>query len=175
MRRIYESRALEYDDEDPHAPKRKRTREVAGPRTVDWGAASHALLPRAVRAWAVEVDVETDREVYAVDEPVGFEVRLVNRIPFPVSLRTDSPVRWSWAVDGLAEASRILDYPEEADLLEFGRSERKVFRRKWSQRVRESPDRWAAAERGEHTLSVRINAPGAEGRGLTAETTFRIE
>lgn len=174
MRRIYESRALEYDDEDPHAPKRKADGDP-GPRTVDWQAASHALLPERLREWAIDVDVGTDREVYASDEPVHFEVSLVNRIPFPVSLRTESPVRWSWSVDGLEGASRVATAPEETELLTFERGERKVFRRNWPQRIRESAHRWVAAERGEHTLGVRINRPGAEESGLAAETSFRIE
>jgi len=175
MRRIYESRALDYDDEDPHAPKRKAEDDDPGPRTVDWDAASHALLPRRFREWAIGVDIETDRDVYAADNPVYFEVRLVNRVPFPVALKTESPVRWTWTVDGLDEASHVAEYPQRTELLEFGRSERKVFRRDWPQRVRQSQRRWEPAERGEHTLGVRINVPDAEGKGLTAETAFRIE
>lgn len=174
MRRIYESRALEYDDEDPHAPKR-RGDDDPGPRTVDWEAASHALLPGRVRSWAVDVDVETDRSVYGVDDPVRFEVRFANRLPFPVTLRTTSPVPWTWSVDGLPEASHVDDHPEESGLFRFGRSERKVFRRNWRQRIQTTPSRWEAADRGEHTLGVTVNVPGAAGRGLQAETTFRLE
>lgn len=174
MRRIYESGALEYDEENPHSPKRRGDGDP-GPRTVDWQAASHALLPERLREWAVGVAIETDRREYAPDQPVRFEVRLVNRIPFPVSLRTESPVRWNWAVDGLEEASRVASVPQGADLFEFGRSERKVFRRTWNQRIRESSHRWEPAERGEHTLSVRVNRPDAEASGLAAETSFRIE
>lgn len=174
MRRIYESEALDYDDEDPHAPRRTGD-EDPGPRTIDWAAASHALLPQRLRRCAIDVDVETDRDVYAVDEPVNFEVRFVNRIPFPVSIPTDSPVRWTWSIDGLEEASRVADHPERADLLRFGRRERKVFRRNWPQRFRLSASEWEAADSGEHTLAVRVNATDAAGRGLTAETSFCIE
>ena len=174
MRRIYDSGALEYDDEDPHAPKRRGDGDP-GPRTIDWDAASHALLPQRLRRWAVDVDVETDRDVYGVDEPVNFEVRLVNRIPFPVSIPTASPVRWTWSIDGLDEASHVVDHPERADLLRFGRRERKVFRRNWPQRFRLSACEWEGAERGDHTLAVRVNAPDAAGKGLAAETSFRIE
>lgn len=174
MRRIYESRALEYDDEDPHAPKRRGDADP-GPRTIDWEAASHALLPDRVRTWAVDVDVQTDRAVYGVDDPVRFEVRFSNRLPLPVTLRTTSPVPWTWSVDGLEEASHVTDHPEEAGLFRFGRSERKVFRRNWRQRIRMNASRWEAADRGEHTLGVRLNVPGAAGKGLSTETTFRLE
>lgn len=174
MRRIYESGALEYDDEDPHAPKRNDG-DDPGPRSIDWEAASHALLPGRLRAWAVDVDVETDRDVYAPDDPIRFEVRLANRIPFPVTLRTDSPVPWTWSVDGLDEASHVTDHPERSDLLRFGRRERKVFRRNWYQRVRRSEREWEVADRGDHTLGVRVTVPDAEGMGLSAETSFRVE
>lgn len=174
MRRIYESQALKYDDEDPHAPKRRGDGDP-GPRTINWQAASHALLPGRVRAWAVDVDVETDRAVYGADDPVRFEVRFVNRLPVPVTLRTTSPVPWTWSIDGLEEASHVTDHPEEAGLLRFGRGERKVFRRNWRQRIRLSSSRWEPADRGRHTLDVRLNVPGAAGRGLRAETSFRIE
>lgn len=174
MRRIYESGALEYDDEDPHAPKRTGD-DDPGARTIDWDAASHALLPQWLRRWAVDVAVETDREVYGVDEPVNFEVRFVNRIPFPISIPTDSPVRWTWSIDGLDEASHVADHPERAALLRFGRRERKVFRRNWPQRFRLSASEWEEADRGEHTLAVQVNAPDAAGKGLVAETSFRIE
>lgn len=175
MRRIYESQALKYDEEDPHAPKRKDGDDDPGPRSIDWSAASHALLPRKLRQWAIGIDVETDQDVYAVDEPVHFEVRMVNRIPFPVALKTASPVRWVWSIDGLDEASHLTSYPEEADLLEFDRSERKVFRRNWSQRIRSTPSEWESPERGDHTLGIRVNVPGAQRKGLAAETSFRIE
>lgn len=177
MRRIYESRALDYDDEDPHKPKKKQTwRDDNQTRAaINWDAASHALLPSRLRPLAIAVTVETDREVYDVDTPVGFRVQFHNRIPFPVALKTTSPVRWSWSIDGIEEASRVVDHPRERSLFRFSRAERKTFHRQWHQRFRETVHRWESADPGEHTLSVRVNVPSAERKGLTAETTFRIE
>lgn len=175
MRRIYESRALEYDDEDPHAPKRRDDDEDPGPRTVDWSKASHALLPERVRRWAIAVDVETDRGVYASGDTVSFRVTFRNRLPFPVSLRTTSPIPWTWSVDGLDEASHVAGLPEETGLFEFDRAERKVFTRTWPQRVRQDGRTWTPADRGDHTLGVRVVTSDAVGKGLAAETTFRIE
>lgn len=177
MRRIYESRALEYDEDDPHKPKKKqrsRRDEHRGSRTVNWQKASHALVPRRLRPLALSVDVETDREVYGPEDPVNFRVSFRNHVPFPITLKTTSPVRWTWEVDGLEEASRVVNHPEDASVFEFERGELKRFSRRWPQRFRESRDTWRVAERGEHTLSVRINADGAERKGLSAETTFRI-
>lgn len=176
MRRIYESRALEYDDEDPHKPKRMGAqRKNHGSRTINWDAASHALVPRRLRHLALSVGLETDKDVYAPADSVHFRVTFRNRVPFPIILKTTSPVRWSWSVNGIEEASRVTNHPSDEAVFRFGRGERKRFRRHWSQQFRESRDTWRRAERGEHTLSVRINAPDAEERGLSAETTFRIE
>jgi hypothetical protein len=177
MRRIYESRALEYDEEDPHKPNRKGSDRDGdrGSRTINWEAASHALVPRRLRALALGVEVETDSDVYGPEEPVNFRVTFRNRVPFPIWLETTSPVRWSWSIDGLEEASRLANHPDDGGVFRFGRGERKRFRRRWPQRFRESHGTWRPAERGEHTLAVRINAPDADARGLRAETTFRIE
>lgn len=174
MRRIYESRALEYDDEDPYAPKRTSDDERAR-KPIDWASASHALVPMWLRPKAVGVSVETDRERYETDELVRFRVSFRNRVPFPIALRTDSPVRWTWSIDGVDEASRVTNYPNDDSLFRFSRSETKTFERSWSQRFRESAGRWEPATPGEHSLAVRVNVPGADSKGLTAETTFTIE
>jgi hypothetical protein len=175
MRRIYESRALQYDDEDPYAPKRRDDGDSdPGPRTIDWSAASHVLVPTWLRRRAVTVTVETDRDSYAPDEPVGFRVRFRNRLPFPVAVPTASPVPWTWSIDGVDEASHVATLPEERGLFEFDRAERKQFTRRWQQRFQRDGRTWTPADRGEHTLAARINTPsGVES--VTAETTFRIE
>lgn len=175
MRRIYESRALAYDDEDPYAPKRSDDDTGRSRRVVDWQAASHALVPVRLRRRAIDVSVATDSDTYAKDEPVHFEASFRNRVPFPIVLRTDSPVRWTWLVDGLDEASHVVEYPTEASLFTFGRSERKTYRRSWPQRFRETPGSWVPAESGEHKLSIRVNARDSEATGLATETTFTIE
>lgn len=172
MRRIYESEALRRDDDDPFAPGEVDEREY---RSVNWRKASHAFMPTALRSRAIDVSVETEKSVYARDEPVRFAVQFRNRLPVPVSLRTTSPVRWTWALDGLTEASRLpATAPEEPALFEFARSERKTFSRYWPQRFRESEREWSTAEPGEHTLSVSINAASGAER-LRDSTTFRID
>lgn len=181
MRRIYESRALRRDDDDPHMPGDEgdddpEPSSALGGRFVDWTSASHALFPASLRHRAIAVSVETDREVYAEDAPVTLKVTMRNRIPFPVALKTESPVLWSWAIDGVPEASRYDDgTPEEAGLFRFGRSERKVFTRQWHQRFREGEREWSRAGRGEFTVSAGVNVADASEKGLVDETTIRIE
>lgn len=180
MRRIYESRALHRDD-DPHTPAEASDSKGGffrsdESRTINWSAASHALLPNFFRRRGVTVDVETNKSVYAADEPVGFRVRMHNRLPLPVSLRVPTPVRWEWAIDGYPEASRYEEpAPSESQLFRFDRGERKTFERHWSQRFRESEREWSPAGRGEHILSAYVAVDDPEERGLYAETTFRIE
>lgn len=176
MRRIYESRALEYDDEDPYAPKRRDDASDSdpGPRTIDWSAASHALLPTWLRRRAISVTVETDQASYAPDEPVVFRVGFRNRLPVPVAVPTASPVPWTWSIDGIDEASHLAGRPDESGLFKFGRAERKQFTRRWQQRFQRDGRTWTTADRGEHVLSVRIDTPSGVD-AVTAETTFRIE
>lgn len=177
MRRIYESRALERDGDDPHMPKESGERPATrGSRTINWGNASHALVPSSLRHYAISVSVETDRERYAPDQPVTLRVEFHNRAPLPIALRTDSQMRWTWAVDGLPEASRYeVDISDEPGLLEFDRGERKVFTRQWYQRFRESEREWSRAARGEYTVSAGVNVADADRKGLADETTVRIE
>lgn len=173
MRRIYDSDALHRDDADPHSPReRDRTPRY---RSLNWRAASHALLPVGLRRRAIAVEIETTSETYAVGESVDLRVRFRNRLPVPVTLPTRSPVRWHWAVDGHVEAEvGSPDEPDDRSTFEFGRSETKTFTRRWSQRFKTGDRTWESAEPGEHTLSVRVNRDDAS-EGLSAETTIRIE
>lgn len=172
MRRIYESDALVRDDH-PHTPS---DRDEGSRSTIDWSAASHALMPVWLRDRAVSVTVETDREVYRPDEPVGVRVQLYNRLPFPVRLRTRSPVLWQWSVDDLPEASHVeRSPPTRAGALSFARGERKTFTRTWDQSVRVSEREWEPIAPGEHTVAAWVNVDDANARGLYAETTVRIE
>lgn len=172
MRRIYESDAIRSDDDDPHMPTAGGDGDS---RSIRWDKASHALMPERLRPWAISVSVETNEETYARDEPVGFRVEFANRLPVPVTLRTTSPVRWTWALNGIERASEVADAPpEETTLFEFSRGERKRFTRRWSQRVRVADREWETADPGEYTLSVGVNAATGADR-LRDETAFRIE
>lgn len=173
MRRIYESEALRRDDDDPFSPKEDaKEREH---RSINWDNFSHALFPLSWRRRAIAVEIETDQDVYATDQPVGFTVTLRNRLPFPVSIPTTSPVNWTWAVDGVDEANHVVERPSDGGLLQFRRSERKTFHRRWYQRFRESDEEWTPALPGEYTLSARLTVESPEATGLRAETTVRIE
>lgn len=175
MRRIYESRALAYDDDDPYAPKQTDDGSESSRRVVDWEAASHALVPVPLRRRAIDVSLATERDTYAPGETVHFEASFHNRLPLPIVLRTASPVRWTWRVDGLNEASHVVEYPPETSLFSFARGERKTFGRRWRQRFQRAPGSWELAEPGEYALSVRVNTPEGETTALSAETTITIE
>lgn len=173
MRRIYESEALSRDDDSPFVPGEEE--EGRNYRSINWDNASHALVPRWVRPLAIDVSIETNRNRYAPEEPVGFRVEFRNRLPIPISLSTLSPVRWTWALDGIEEASHVeRAVPDEGATFRFDRAERKQFSRRWSQRFRESKSEWSLAEPGEHSVSVQVNTSRGAER-LSDSTTFVIE
>lgn len=175
MRRIYESRAVERNDDDPFVPGEDDQDEKSR-SAFDWDAVSHAFMPRALRDRAIAVDVETDRAVYEPDEPVLLRITFENRLPFPVTLRTQSPVLWRWSVDDLPDASLVDDDPpDRPGMLTFARSERKRFTRRWPQTIRESESDWRPAATGTHALAAAVNVDDPTGRGLRAETEIRIE
>lgn len=173
MRRVYDSEALRRDDEDPFSPV--ESDEATGRNHVNWTNVSHALVPQFLRSRAIAVDVQTSKDRYDPGEEIHFGVTFYNRFPLPVTIVTETPKPWRWAIDGNAEGSELSpNHPDERSLFRFGRSERKRFRRSWSGRVRIDQREWREAERGEHTLTVGIDAVhGAEN--LRAETTFHIE
>ncbi|MFB6122405.1 MAG: hypothetical protein ABEJ78_02975 [Haloferacaceae archaeon] len=140
---------------------------------VDWTNLSHALLPTAVRRRAVELRLETDRGVYLPSDPVRVRVLFRNRLPVPVVFRVESPVPWSWSVDGVDRASRVADpLPADPTRFEFAPRERKAFTREWHQRIRTGGREWATVDPGEHTLRAWTTD---RDRSLTAETTVRVE
>lgn len=176
MRRggVYDSDAVSRDDEDPFRPGEREDRDRSW---VDWSNVSHALMPTRLRTWAIDVSVRTDRDTAAPGEEVGVRVELANRLPFPVVLRTRSPVRWFWAVDDVPSASHVADADPDGGpaLLRFARRERKVFDRRWFGRFQETESRWSLAEAGDHEITAWINVGDATGRGLAASTTVRLE
>lgn len=176
MRDVHDTEAVHRDDGDPFVPGDDDGRGRRSHSPFDWHNVSHALMPRSLRDRAVSVSVRTNKRAYALEEPVHFRMNLTNRIPFPVTLRTRTPVLWSWAVDGVERATRLPEeQPDEPGLLRFGRSERKTFERRWSQRIRDRQGRWVPVERGEYELTARVNVADAADRGLTDRTTFRVE
>jgi hypothetical protein len=174
MRRIYDSGALHRDKDDPFTPAAaddSRSRSA-----FDWERVSHAFMPRSVRRRAVSVSVETDRDVYETEDRVTFRVGMENKLPFPVTLKTRSPLLWSWDVDGLEKASRVTeaDPPDRQSLLTFERSERKEFERTWLLSIRDTEREWIPVGPGEYTLSAWINVAPADREGLVGETTVTV-
>ena len=179
MRRIYESRALHRDDDDPFSPKERRDAgrstsflSQAGWRTVDWESFSHTFMPVWLRNRAISVEIETAAKRYERDDPVEFHVTMRNRLPFPVRLIADSRLRWEWALDGMPAASAYDEREPPADptVFSFDRGETKRFRRTWNGAIRVSKREWRAPPAGEHVLSVQINVADADDRGLSDST-----
>lgn len=176
MRDVHETDAVHRDEDDPFIPRDGRSGRRRSRSAFDWGNVSHALMPTALRDRAIAVSVQTNKRRYRREEPVLFRVTLENRIPFPVALKTASPVLWSWAVDGVEQASHLVDEPPaEPGLLRFRRSERKTFERRWPQRIRDRQGRWNPVDPGEYELTAWVNVDGATGRGLAAGTTVEVE
>lgn len=174
MRDVFDTDAVQRDSDDPFVPAEKSGRRRS--RTINWHNLSHALMPVELRDRAITASVRTDKDHYAAEETVHFRVVFANRIPFPVSLRTRSPVLWDWAIDGVDRASELPeDRPDDPGLLRFGRSERKTFDRRWNQRIQDQEGRWKPVGSGEYTLTAWINVEGPADRGLHAETSFTVE
>lgn len=179
MRRIYQSDALRRDG-DPHTPahrdRERRTARSRSPWAVDWSRISRALAPTWLGDRAVAVAIETDREVYERDQPVGIRVRMRNRLPLPVAIRTPTRRRWDWTVGGVrrAEGEGHEDAPAEASLLSFHRGETKTFTRTWYQCFRASRDRWTPAEPGTYEVAAFVDVEEPAGRGLRAATEVEI-
>lgn len=173
-RRIYDSDAIDRDDDDPFRPGEQDT---ARRSFIDWTNFSHALMPVALRNRAIRVDVRTSRETIEPGERVDIRIELFNRLPFPVVLRTRSAERWIWSIDGHPEASHVRDAAPDGrtSLFEFGRRERKVFRRRWSGRFRTAEDSWELASPGEYEITAAVNVDGADRRGLEATTVVSVE
>ncbi|QLK25842.1 hypothetical protein HYG81_17465 [Natrinema zhouii] len=176
MKRIDDADALERSDDDPFVPGRESDDGIGGGRTIDWAAFSHAFTPRTLRHRAIDVSVSTDKRRYEPGESVEITVAFRNRLPFPIRIRTESPKRWVWAVDGDREASQVArTVPDRPAAFSFARSERKRFRRQWSQRIRVSDDEWEPVDAGTYVIEVRINRADATTRGLVARTEIEIE
>ena len=176
MRRIYESKALRRDEDDPFSPGDDKRQEPQSFRSLPGTFLSRLLLTDRLRDWAISVDVSTPRKEFPVDGSVPFQITMGNALPLPVTITTRSPVCWTWSVDGLTDASRVSlhDPPEEPGEFGFARGERKRFVRRWNGMFRVSDSEWEPAEPGEYTITVALNVENARERGLSDETTVRL-
>jgi hypothetical protein len=132
------------------------------------------LVPQWLARRALSVGVDTDREEYAIGEPVELTITIRNRLPFPVELATEGGRIWGWSVDGLLEASDERYYASERGnsiLLRAG--ETRAFERTWDGRFKRtgSPTRWIEAEPGDHEIGAFV----ATRRKQTADAaTIRL-
>jgi len=176
MRRIYESDALERDDEESFTPG--ELDEQTKPQTfrsINGAAWSDHLLPHTLRLWAVSLDVSVPRREFQEGETIPFRVTMDNTLPVPVSVRTSSPLLWTWSIDGHQEAAHVSvsDPPAEPDKLRLDRGETIRFTKEWSQMFRVTEREWEPAEPGEHTLRAEINLD-TDRVEIADETTIEI-
>lgn len=177
MRRIYESDAITRDDERPFIPgRRPDDYEPQSFRFINSSAWSDWLLPHRVRCWAVTVSLSLPKRTFKRGETVPFRITMRNRFPIPVSVRTYSPVVWTWSVDGHDLASTVSDrdQPGEESKLRLNRGERIAFERHWDGYFKISDSEWIPAEPGEYELEVRINAIHGYDEQLSARETITI-
>lgn len=176
MRRIYESGALRRDDDRFTPSERDSPDRPQAMRSVNGTALSRRLVPDWVRRRAISVEVSTPRAEFSLGEPVPFRVTMGNSMPFPIVFRTNSPLPWTWEVDGVSEASHVSlrDPPEESGEFRFGRGERKRFTKRWEQMFRVSESEWEPVGLGEYTIGAGFNVENASKKGLYDETTVRV-
>lgn len=176
MRRIYESSALHRDDDDPFSPG-ERGEKPQAMRSVPSRLLSNLLIPESLRQYAVSVAVRSPKTVYPERTRIPFTITMKNQMPFPIALRTDTPLVWSWDVNGVAEASHVsLREPsDDSGVLQFSRGERIVVTRHWDQTFRVSETKWERAGPGEYTIGAGINRENATECGLYDQVTVTIE
>lgn len=177
MRDVYQTDAVYRDDKEPHAP-RERPREATpqAMRSVPSGLLSRWVVPARLRYWAIGVSVSAPDRSFAQGDAVPFEVRLRNRLPIPITLPVESPVPWTWSVDGVRSAERAggRSLPSERRGYQFDRGESKAFTRRWSGSFRIGAREWERAEPGEHTIRIALAVADPEANGLVAETTVHV-
>lgn len=177
MRRIYESDALRRDDE-PFTPNERRDRRFK-PQAMRWVNStllSQYLVPHWIRRRAISISVTTPQTEYPVGASVPFRVTMRNSMPFPILIPTDSPLLWTWNVDGIQEASHVplREEPEEPGGIRFDRGMRKQFTKQWSGMFQVTNREWEPATPGEYTIGAGLNVRNPGRKGLYDETTIRI-
>lgn len=177
MRRIYESNALDRDDESPFQPNERRKTKPRAMRTVPAATLSKHLVPHWVRHRAISIDIRASKSSYEQGESVPFEVNMKNHLPIPIVLSVNSPVVWNWTVNGHREGSRIQvdDIPERLTQFTFDRGEQKRFLRQWHQKFRTGTHEWSPVSPGTYTIGAQITVDNPDQKGLSAETTVRVE
>lgn len=177
MRRIYESDALARDKDEPFAPgERSADYEPQSFRSIDAARWTDRLLPQRFHRRAVSVAVAVPTTEFESGQNIPFRVTMKNRLPIPVTIRTNSPILWKWRVDGHEEASHVplRDPPERNATFSFNRGERKQFRKQWSQLFRVSETEWEPADPGEYTIEAAVNVDDPGASNLSDAVSIRI-
>lgn len=129
------------------------------------------LVPQRLARAGLAVSVETDRDRYAVGDPVELRVVLANRLPVPVSVETPTRRLWGWSVDGELEASdEATGLRGGHGTLSFRGRERKVVTPTWNgllKRVGEERARWVEPTPGTYEIAAFIALPGKRPRATT--------
>lgn len=177
MRRIYESRALRRDENDPFSPTDSGRNDK--PQSFRWVPStwlSRNLIPHWLRHRVVSVSIDTPKSDYPFKSSVPFTFSVKNVAPFPVTLNTRSPVFWDWTIDGYTQASHVPTDSQSTESGRFtiGRGDRLRIQRRWSGMFKVSDSEWEWAEPGEYTLGAYLNIDDAAKKQLTDEVTVRI-
>lgn len=176
MRRIYESNALRRET-GPFTPHGSPGRDKGpSPPDPDDTGILDSIVPSAIKRRGITIDVSTPQDVYEPDTPVPFRISLHNRLPFDISIRTPTPLLWTWEVNDVPNAAHISleNPPDESQKHAFSSGERKRFVKRWPQRFRVSKSEWERATPGTYTIRARVNLPELDHENLSSETTVEI-
>lgn len=133
------------------------------------------LVPQWLARRGLSVSVETDREEYAVGQPVELTIRVRNRLPLPIELETGGRI-WGWTVDGLLEASDERYYTSNRkNSLKLRAGETMTIERTWNGRFKRigSPTRWVKAKAGDHEIGAFVATTGADVEDATTVRLYR--
>lgn len=137
-----------------------------------------AFVPDALARRAIAVSIETDREIYARDEPVEVTVDFTNRLPVPVAVPTPRRRRWGWSIDGELEASdERLYVRDRPSAFRFRGGERKQVRFTWHGRLeRTAGQRHESVVPGPGEYELRAFVATGDGHYEPSDsTTIRLE
>lgn len=168
---------VDRDEDDVFRPGEADTsHRPQAARTLPAATLTRWLLPDRLHRRAVSVTVRSSADVYERGEPVPISIELRNPMPFPVTILTQSPVPWTWHVDGHRDASHVPEaLPKSETRFTFDRGERRQFTRHWQQSFRVSEANWRPAESGEHTIGAGLSVDDPAEKGVYDETTVRID
>lgn len=143
---------------------------------INWTEAGFVFLPNRIKYLAIVPSIEIAKKEFEPNEIVTFNIVFRNRLPFPIKIRTESKLPWSWSINNVEKASHYVDFDPSGEQGTFilERSERRSYTRKWSQKFRVSKSKWEDAMNGEYELSAWINVPDPQSKGLQANTSFVI-